>query len=364
MQGRSSLVAPDGVPWPRRRSCGDGAATAEAALAARLEHVLGWTDTDLLEQHLAAFLALHDIGKMTPVFQAKVPELWPADVLGVLRADLPRDPGHGASGLTLLALLEQQGDLPFFMGWLPSEIQLLLGAFTGHHGRPVGPVESLPERELLGPNKLILTAAAGFVLGVHELLNLSRSLPVPAELERATWPLAGLATLADWIGSQQAWFPYAAPPQDLSVYWRERAMPQAEVAASEAGNEPAAVRCFGGFRALAGSERVPSPLQAWAEQVAFPDGPVLVVIEDVTGAGKTEAAVLLAHRMMAAGRASGLVMALPTMATANAMFARLGAVYRRLFVGARAPSLALAHSGAGLHKGFAAAARVTTEARV
>jgi CRISPR-associated endonuclease/helicase Cas3 len=30
------------------------------------------------------------------------------------------------------------------------------------------------------------------------------------EVIRLSWHLAGLTTLADWVGSRQAWFPYAA----------------------------------------------------------------------------------------------------------------------------------------------------------
>jgi CRISPR-associated endonuclease/helicase Cas3 len=46
------------------------------------------------------------------------------------------------------------------------------------------------------------------------------------------------------------------------------------------------------------------------------------LLEDVTGAGKTEAAMMLAHRLMAGGCGDGLFVGLPTMATANAMFGR------------------------------------------
>ncbi len=53
------------------------------------------------------------------------------------------------------------------------------------------------------------------------------------------------------------------------------------------------------------------------------DGAQLFILEDVTGAGKTEAALILAHRLMAAGKAQGLYFGLPTMATANAMFERM-----------------------------------------
>jgi CRISPR-associated endonuclease/helicase Cas3 len=69
-----------------------------------------------------------------------------------------------------------------------------------------------------------------------------------------------------------------------------------------------------------------------------------VVVEEVTGGGKTEAALILAHRMMERGQASGLFVALPTMATANAMFERVQAVYGRLFAHGPRPSIVLAHS--------------------
>ena len=97
---------------------------------------------------------------------------------------------------------------------------------------------------------------------------------------------------------------------------------------------------------------VPSPVQAFAETAPLPDGPTLTIIEDVTGSGKTEAALTLAHRLMAMGRANGLYIALPTEATANAMYARLGVSFRRLFAAEASPSLVLAHGRRALHKGF------------
>jgi len=81
----------------------------------------------------------------------------------------------------------------------------------------------------------------------------------------------------------------------------------------------------------------------------------LAVIEDLTGSGKTEAAMTLAHRLMAAGRAQGVYVALPTMATANAMYRRMEAAYLGLFVSEARPSLALAHGRAALNPRFHAA---------
>jgi CRISPR-associated endonuclease/helicase Cas3 len=77
----------------------------------------------------------------------------------------------------------------------------------------------------------------------------------------------------------------------------------------------------------------PSPLQRWAAATEPSEGPQIYLLEDVTGAGKTEAAVLLAHRLMAAGQADGFFLGLPTMATANAMYGRIAQVYARLFEG-------------------------------
>ncbi|UQQ18601.1 hypothetical protein MYA98_20875 [Salmonella sp. WGH-01] len=53
--------------------------------------------------------------------------------------------------------------------------------------------------------------------------------------------------------------------------------------------------------------------------------------EDVTGAGKTEAALILTHRLMSANKGHGLYVGLPTMATANAMYQRPASAYHALF---------------------------------
>ena len=52
----------------------------------------------------------------------------------------------------------------------------------------------------------------------------------------------------------------------------------------------------------AGHIAQPSPLQQTAERIPLSDGQALYVIEEVTGSGKTEAALMLAHRLIAAGR--------------------------------------------------------------
>src|SRR5262249_48835146 len=95
-----------------------------------------------------------------------------------------------------------------------------------------------------------------------------------------------------------------------------------------------------------------SPMQEWAATTPLPEGPLLILVEDETGSGKTEAAIILASRLMARGDAGGVYTALPTMATANALFERLARCYRSLFDAEGRPSLALVHGRSRLREDF------------
>ena len=105
-------------------------------------------------------------------------------------------------------------------------------------------------------------------------------------------------------------------------------------------------------------------MQKLAEEAPLRDGAQLFILEDTTGAGKTEAAIMLAARMMAAGKGEGLYFALPTMATANAMYERLEEMYQKLFeISVPAdPSLVLAHGRSELSKAFRAIVNSTNMA--
>ena len=121
-------------------------------------------------------------------------------------------------------------------------------------------------------------------------------------------------------------------------------MPQAVKAVAECGLTAQAIAPSAGMNILFPDIAMPTPLQRLVEKIEINKGPQLFIIEEVTGGGKTEAALTLAHRLMAKGVADGLFMALPTMATANAMHTRIQAVYRKLFSDNSGPSLILAHS--------------------
>jgi CRISPR-associated endonuclease/helicase Cas3 len=116
-----------------------------------------------------------------------------------------------------------------------------------------------------------------------------------------------------------------------------------------------------------GAVALPTPLQRWAQSPELAplltgDSPVFAVIEDFTGSGKTEAAALLAHRIMRLGGARGLYWALPTQATSNAIHARFRNVFRKFFVDDADPSIVNAHGGSKVAHALAVRARSNTDA--
>ena len=334
----------------------DVAAVADRILTAmphrlhRLSELTGAAPRSL-HRFLVVLVALHDIGKFSLDFQAKS-EVGP-------RGKLPQpSPGirHDAIGFKLLdkswsclgSTLSR-----YFIGadaW-KFDGPALWSAVTGHHGEPA----TEPGNHWEGGFTSNRQDVADFVQGIVALLppetellpDLDRSTPV------LSWHLAGLTNISDWIGSSQTWFRYVKPDSDLEEYWSEAGR-RADIAIEQSGLLPS--RCpprISAEHLLPHiSEGALSPLQDAARTCALPAGPVLALVEDVTGAGKTEAALLIAARLMADGRASGLFFALPTMATANAMYDRLRDSYRRLFDADTWPSLVLAHGKRGLHEGF------------
>lgn len=288
---------------------------------------------------LVVLAALHDVGKISETFRA------------VIREGRPGAYRHWKLSDVLLT-----GSLDSFLGNAfgsdPYARSELYAAVSGHHG---GPERSNDRRERARRNKAIGAeaekAAKQWAALLLELLP-GGSLDGLDQhaARRLSWALSGLTIAADWVASNVEWFPLAAPDVTPADYLK-CARRQAVDAVTKAGLDPVVAATEKDARALTGLGNL-RPMQVAAETAVLPDGPVLALIEDTTGAGKTEAALIIAYRMIASGRARGLFFALPTMATANAMFGRMTTAAARLF--AAPPSLTLAHGRAGLHEGFRA----------
>lgn len=294
--------------------------------------------------------AIHDIGKFGDGFQCLRPDLL-ATLLGrsdVSAAGERHDTlGYVMAERHLLGWLWQDGEDPDLLDL----VQPWLAAVTGHHGRPAKNLDhtALLLRDHFPP--AVLDDARRFVAeAVRLFLPDGFPLPVPesglAERYRQTsWLVAGLTVAADWLGSNTRWFHYRTHDRSLAEYWSDFALPQARRAVEESGLVPATPTTLPSIQMLFPTLVSPTPLQAWAETIEIEDGPQVFVLEEVTGAGKTEAALTLAARLMASGRVQGIYLALPTMATADAMFDRVRRDngWRRFFA-AGAGQLALAHS--------------------
>lgn len=356
---------PDAALWhPLAFHALDVAAAASVLLdknphkMAGLAQLIG-ADQQALRQLILFLIALHDIGKFSAHFQAKSEAAWlDAGLDGILGAPEPKICRHDGVGYAMwekLGLPELLSD--YVEDWSNCDILELWASVTGHHGQPANSDQHCHhwQNGFNGHRKAAaLKAAQHFAREAFALFPSAGRLQRPSERDLAilSWALAGLTVLADWIGSNREKFRYTKP-RPLADYW-PMALKRAQEAVAEAGIMPAGAPSSVAWRYLLPhlAKSKMSPLQQHMLDLAPPEGPFLAVIEDVTGSGKTEAALLLAARLLADGRADGLYFALPTMATANAMFDRLFQSYRRLFLPDAKPSLVLAHGRSRRYDGF------------
>jgi CRISPR-associated endonuclease/helicase Cas3 len=320
---------------------------------------------EMLRRWVAFFLCLHDLGKFATAFQGVVTGL--SSKLVQANKKMPYTVRHDSLGY----LLWDDDEGLFFKlldnGLLTKEdananaIQLRrtycawMRIVTGHHGIP-------PKTEPINLanhfTKDDEAAAFQFVQAVYSLFLSDGDAAAFADKEffqrllLASWVLAGVVVLADWLGSGRLPETYRQTEIPLNEYWRNHALPFAERAVAEVRIETSPVAGYAGVDHLFPFIKTLTPLQQWAATRELASRNQLFILEDVTGAGKTEAALTVAHRLMAAGLADGLYVALPTMATANSMYERLQNSYKRLYAEDALPSLALAHGARHLSAGF------------
>lgn len=306
--------------------------------------------------------ALHDLGKFSSAFQGLVTDL--SDEL--ITPDASRSyvgVRHDSLGYLLWddQLKSQMWDGPWekpllwtkpkwgFKAWEP-----WIKVVTGHHGEP-------PTKDGLKGISAYYTpedeqAAFAFACAINELfkpdLTPLADKKVKTQLQRVSWQLAGLMVLADWGGSDQTLFEYQETPMELTEYWDRFALPAAAQAVDRMKSERVVTQPFDDIKSLFPFIDKPTPLQDKAATVEIPAEPQLWILEDVTGAGKTEAALTLVSRIMSAGLAEGVYIGLPTMATANGMYERMSKSYRMLFDPQSEPSLVLAHGARELSDAF------------
>lgn len=299
------------------------------------------------------FTALHDLGKFSSAFQA-LDTSQKRFSARIYDAEVARHDRLGAY------LWDQ-----FCFGVLESvvrdyddedlaieSLETLVTVVFGHHGYPIILDRPSALKPYFEPKNI--NDARDFIRELFALFQPKISkLPPIDRLNHVSWYLTAIVTLSDWVGSNQTYFPYCSEKLALNEYWLG-ALQNAKQALISCGLSDKAVPSeFLSIKDSFGFQ--PTPLQRWAQDVSLFDSPQLFILEDVTGAGKTEAALALTHRLMSAGLADGFYFGLPTMATSNAMYDRLMLHYQSMYKpdnNTVMPSIVLAQSTSRLHSTF------------
>jgi CRISPR-associated endonuclease/helicase Cas3 len=281
---------------------------------------------------LAFWAGLHDLGKASVAFQRQWREAEPL----LSAVGLPFPPRfvsefcpHGwITTATLPSVLAAETGLSLRVA------ARMARALGGHHGAwPTPAEEQAVKSDERGGEEWDAVR--------RDLLRVLRDVLQPPALP--SWPLSsaaennafltwfsGLVSVADWLGSMENHFPYAEAPLDPTRY-AQQAAAQAQAALQSwhwADWQPPA-------DALPFAELFPfspSPMQQAVVDLAHRlDRPALVLIEAPTGSGKTEAALYLADTWARTLQQRGLYVAMPTMATSNQMWQRVGEFLRRRY---------------------------------
>lgn len=295
---------------------------------------------------VALACALHDFGKLDTRFQQKAPavalEIRPGPLIESVGYD------HGTEGFRIACEDVERGELCFdALG--PNGLEVLR-AVCGHHGDFPSNDRPDPSRVLL-PRSLREEDASARRTFARLMVRFFASIGAEPPPETIGGPImqriGGICALSDWIGSNVQYFRYQALPADLDLYWAS-ALAIAEKACRETGllRAPAARRTFRDLYPTLMTRDV----QTITESLEL-DSPALVIVEAEMGRGKTEAAISLAGRFLGTS-ADGITLALPTMATSNAMFRRVLDVVPALFPGGDV-QVTLAHGRARRNPAFA-----------
>ncbi len=320
----------------------DVACVAEALLCdgpPRLRQAIctAWqgADTAMLLKWLPFLIALHDLGKISAVFQVQDDvqrqRLTEAGVhFGCRSAELYH---ADISALWLHDHLEQcEKDVNKEL------VYILRDAMGGHHGR-FAEASMVELRKRLHHTERSEQRWSEWRLQAYCLLRTLLA-PInarladigqPQAIRPATIALTGFTVWCDWIGSNEHDFPPTTcmEPETYLSLSRERAQTALQNYHLKFKRQPPQ---YTNFQALFPGT-TPRPLQALIDQLPkeLVEQPLLAIIEAPTGEGKTEAALALARRIADTRGNDEIFFALPTMATGNQMFTRLEHFYRTLY---------------------------------
>lgn len=284
-------------------------------------HELGLPEEEA-GQWVAFWAGLHDVGKACPSFQFRHARAEKR----LIACGLPR-PRHIAQVLHGAVTTRAVKDILVSEFGHPDplarQVATLIG---GHHG------EFFSRHVIDRLDNAALGRGTWVDVRKEMALKLADAVRLPNDLPRglsnaASMALAGLVSVADWIGSVEEFFPSAAGPNasvDFASYTDKSAQRARQ-----------ALTHLGWLRKLSPGRAHPFPLlfphiktsnALQKEVIALAEelpGPGLVIVEAPMGEGKTEAALYLVDWWNRHLDQRGAYFALPTQATSNQMFGRV-----------------------------------------
>lgn len=328
-------------------------------------------DKEASLKNLCMFLgAVHDIGKATPIFQVKAARPNDADldtlVLDNLKqagftkldeyiANQLKDVRHNISGQYILT---KQG------------VNLCVANIIGaHHGTPVsyqdakdiydGYTSSFYQDDNDKSSTATLWQTIHTVLVNNALTHCEYECvsELPYISQPAQVILSGLLIMADWIASNEKYFPlisldtYNVHPTRVEIGFTKWYNERIHTWQPKSYTSDIYQSRFGS--AVIGHERkfIPNDIQ---EKVAFLvneiDNPGIMILEAPMGKGKTEVALVAVEELAKKTHRTAMFFGLPTQATSNSMFGRIAA-WLQHFDGKQ--SIRLIHGKAQLNEQFA-----------
>jgi len=279
---------------------------------------------------VGAFAALHDLGKISPGFQRKC-EAW-LEENGLTKTarngcwDTGMESDHGkVSHAAIQAFLSTTG--------IDRTSAKFVSAVLGAHHGSLNP----PNDQGYRPPKAISEPCSGIDWDAVRMANarliwdyFAGGSPPLALFDDSPslWWIAGLTSVADWIGSDERFFPPGGKTGNEDVACLARN------ALDVIGFRKAEFIPNLSFHDLFHNVNMPEihwiPNDVQVKTLATVNGPGVYVIEAPMGVGKTEAALWAAYQLLVSEKATGIYFALPTQATSNRMHIRMNEFVQRI----------------------------------
>ncbi|MCK9523820.1 MAG: CRISPR-associated helicase Cas3' [Proteobacteria bacterium] len=277
---------------------------------------------NLQSNEVAALAALHDLGKISPGFQRKC-EAWLTEnhleKIALNNAWSSLESDHGKTSLRAIQRFLTQKQFS------RKSAKFLAAILASHHGR----LKRSYETDAMAQKGIAATETRSGIdwegewhkaaTEVFQHFDIRSAIELVDE-KNGLWWLAGLTSVADWIGSNERFFSSAIRSE------KDTLNTKAKSALSIVGFEEIKIKPGLSFKELFGF--VPNEMQQASS--AHIKSPGTYVIEAPMGMGKTEAALGVAYNLLQSGSATGIYFALPTQATSNRIHIRFDEFIKKI----------------------------------